>query len=190
MAEKQSAKNNKFTIKMQKKLVVLFMAALLSFTLLCVRLVWIVRENGISYQKQVLSQQRYDSTILPYRRGDIVDARGTLLATSEKVYNLVIDAKVMNYELRGEKPYMEPTLTALGEYFDLDMAAIREYVTTQEKSSYYVPKKQLTYDQIKGFKEAQAAEGSKINGVWFEEEYKRVYAYGSLAALAIGFTNK
>ncbi len=190
MAEKQSAKNNKFTIKMQKKLVVLFMAALLSFTLLCVRLVWIVRENGISYQKQVLSQQRYDSTILPYRRGDIVDARGTLLATSEKVYNLVIDAKVMNYELRGEKPYMEPTLTALGEYFDLDMAAIREYVTTQEKSSYYVPKKQLTYDQIKGFKEAQAAEGSKINGVWFEEEYKRVYPYGSLAAHAIGFTNK
>lgn len=187
--QKQDANNSRFSIKMQKKLVVLYVAVLLAFVLLCVRLVWITREKGTQYEKQVLSQQKYDSTVIPYRRGDIVDSKGTILATSEKVYNLVIDAKVMNYAYRDKLPYLEPTLEALGNYFDLDMAKIREYVTVNKNSSYYVPLKRLTYEQIRGFKEAQAVKGSNINGVWFEEEYKRIYPYGSLASDLIGFSN-
>lgn len=172
---------------MQKKLAVIFIGALLVFAGLCARLVWITRENEARYQKQVLSQQKYDSKTLPYRRGDILDARGTMLATSEKVYNLIIDAKVMTY---GEKrPYLEPTLSALGEHFELDIPALREYVTTHTNSSWYVPLKRLTYDQIKDFKAAQEAKDSKIRGVWFEEEYKRIYPYSSLAADLIGFTS-
>lgn len=186
---KQEADNNRFSIKMQKKLVVLYVAVLLAFVLLCVRLAWITREKGAQYEKQVLSQQKYDSTVIPYRRGDIVDSKGTVLATSEKVYNLVIDAKVMNYALGDTRPYLEPTLQALGENFDLDMGKIREYVAANPNSSYYVPLKRLSYEQIRGFKEAQAAEKSNINGVWFEEEFKRVYPYGSLAADMIGFAN-
>lgn len=190
MAEKQQqSANNRFSIKMQKKLVVLFVMVLLLFVALGVRLVWITRENGAQYQKQVLSQQKYDSTVIPYRRGDIVDARGTALATSEKVYNLVIDAKVMTYVYKDAYPYLEPTLTALGENFDLNVDEIREYVNSHQTSSYYVPLKKLTYDQIKGFKEAQAAKDSKIRGVWFEEEYQRRYPYNSLAADMIGFLN-
>lgn len=177
-------KSKKFSIKMQKKLVVLFILLLMMFIGLIVRLVWITRENEGDYQKKVLSQQRYTSTVIPYRRGNIVDVKGTRLATSEKVYNLVIDAKVMNYK----SDYLEPTLQALGENFDLDMAAIREYVTTNRNSSWYVPLKQLTYEEISGFQEAQKAD-SNINGVWFEEEYRRVYPYGSLAADVIGFSN-
>ncbi len=180
-------KKNKFSIKMQKKLVVLFVMVLLAFAGLSVRLVLLTYENGTQYQKQVLMQQQYDSSILPYRRGDIVDAKGTKLATSEKVYNLVIDAKVMNTELSGKTPYLEPTLEALGQYFDLDMQAIREYVSTNKTSSWYVPLKRLTYEEISGFQAAQL-ENKNIKGVWFEEEYKRVYPYGSLAADAIGFT--
>lgn len=181
-------KRNKFSIKMQKKLVVLFGLVLLAFTGLSIRLVWLTRENGTRYQKQVLAQQQYDSITLPYRRGDIVDAKGTKLATSEKVYNLVIDAKVMNTELNGKTPYLEPTLEALGQNFDLDMTAIREYVATHKEASWYVPLKRLTYDEISGFQQAKS-DNSNIKGVWFEEEYKRVYPYGSLAADTIGFTS-
>ena len=181
-------KRNKFSIKMQKKLVVLFGLVLLAFTGLSIRLIWLTRENGTRYQKQVLAQQQYDSITLPYRRGDIVDAKGTKLATSEKVYNLVIDAKVMNTELNGKTPYLEPTLEALGQYFDLDMTAIREYVATHREASWYVPLKRLTYDEISGFQQAKS-DNSNIKGVWFEEEYKRVYPYGSLAADTIGFTS-
>lgn len=173
----------KFTITMQKKLIFLFGVVLLAFAVLSIRMILITREDGESYKKQVLSQQQYDSTTLPYRRGDIVDAKGTRLAVSEKVYNLVIDSKI----ILSKDDYLEPTMQALGNNFELDMTAIREYVTTHPNSSYYVPLKQLTYDQISGFS-AESLENSKIRGIWFEEEYKRVYPQGSLACDVIGFT--
>ena len=183
-SHKRQRNKNRFSIKMQKKLVVLFVLVLLAFAGLSARLVYLIRENGTQYQKQVLAQQRYDSTIIPYRRGDIVDSQGTRLATSQKVYNLVIDSKVM----LADKNYLEPTLQALGANFDLDMTQIREYVNTHPTSSWYVPLRQLTYEEISGFKAAQS-KNSNIRGVWFEEEYKRVYPYGSLAADVIGFTS-
>ena len=142
---KEPKKPRKFTIKMQKKLVVLFFFVLLAFAGLCVRLYWISNKDGDKYKKQVLSQRGYDSTTLPFKRGDILDARGTKLATSEKVYNLIIDAKNMLY-LDGK--YLEPTLEALNYYFGLDVAEVREYVNTHKTSSWKVMKKQLTYDEI------------------------------------------
>ena len=174
---------------MKEKLVVSFAVILLAFAGLALRLVKITTEDGTRYTKQVLSQQEYDSTTLPFRRGDIVDAQGTKLAVSEKVYNLVIDSKVIMSEVQGKTPYYEPTMTALGKYFELDMNAIREYVQSHTSSAYYVPLKQLTYDQISGFK-AEMDANDKIKGIWFEEEYKRVYPMGSLAADVIGFTGK
>jgi len=177
-------KNQKFTIRMQKKLLWLFALILLGFIVLSGRLLWINKEKGIQYQKQVLSQQRYDSTTLPFKRGDIVDAKGTKLAVSEKVYNLVIDSYVMLYR----EEYLEPTLQALAANFpELDMTAIRQYVISHPESSWYVPLRQLSYDQISGFQAAQL-EDNNIKGVWFEEEYKRVYPNGSLAADVIGYT--
>ena len=178
-------KVKKFSIKMQKKLVVLFILLLAMFIGLTVRLVWITGENETDYQKQVLSQQQYTSTTIPYRRGNILDVKGTRLATSEKVYNLVIDAKVMNYRSQ----YLEPTLKALSEHFDLDMDEVREHVTKNKSSSWYVPLRQLTYEEISGFQEAQSAD-SNIQGVWFEEEYRRIYPYSSLAADVIGFSGR
>lgn len=174
----------KFSIRMQKKLVVLFVLVLLAFAGLSFRLSYIVKEKETKYQKKVFSQQGYDSTTLPFRRGDIVDAKGTKLATSEKVYNLVIDAAVMLYK----EDYLEPTLQALGNCFpQLDMTAVREYVSQHPNSSWYVPLKRLSFEEISGFKDMQS-EDDNIKGVWFEEEYKRVYPGGSLAADAIGFT--
>lgn len=183
MKEKKN-KVQKFSIKMQKKLVVLFICVLLAFAGLVVVLGLLVKDEGTRYQKKVLSQQRYDSTTLPCRRGDIVDSKGNKLATSEKVYNLVIDAAVMLYK----EDYLEPTMQALGSCFpDLDMTAIRQYVSTHPESSWYVPLRKLSYEQISGFQEMQQAD-KNIKGVWFEEEYKRVYPGGTLASDVIGFT--
>ena len=168
---------------MQKKLLCLYVLIILAFILLSFRLSWIVRADGADYEKQVLSQQKYDSITLPFRRGDIVDAKGTKLAVSEKVYNLVIDSRVM----LDREDYLEPTMEALAANFpDLDMTAVRQYVTSHPESSWYVPLRRMTYDQISGF-QAAALENSKIRGVWFEEEYKRVYPNGSLAADVVGF---
>lgn len=177
-------KTKKFTFKMQKKLVVLFLFVLLAFAGLSVRLFYLVQENETIYQKQVLSQQISDSKTIPFRRGDIVDAKGSVLATSEKVYNLQIDAFIM----QEKEAYLEPTLKALAENFpQLDISKIREYVVTHPESRYYIALRQLSFEEISGMKEAQAKDGN-IQGVYYEEEYKRVYPGGSLAADVIGFT--
>lgn len=159
--------------------------------LLAVRLIVIVVKNGDNYQRHILMQQSYSSTVLPCRRGDIYDANGIKLASSEKVYTLVIDAAVMNTELSKEKKYLQPTLDLLGQTFkQLDMVEITNYVKNNPASRWYVPKttKRMSYDEVKSFMEAQNEKDSLIKGVWFEEDYRRIYPGGSLAADVIGFT--
>lgn len=179
-------KVKKFSIKMQKKLVVLFFVILLAFVALSIRLIFINKENGENYKKQILSQQNYVSTVLPFKRGDILDAQGSKLAYSEKVYNLVVDSDIIN----KNEGSLEPTLEALDACFDIDIDALRTYITTNTENKYYVLLKQLSYDEIAPFVEMQDNTGDypNIKGIWFEEEYKRVYPYGSLACDAIGFT--
>ena len=179
---KPKQKPKRFHFYMQKKLAVLFIIVLLAFVGLGVRLIWIANEKGIQYEKEILQQQSYDSTTIPFKRGEIVDAKGTPLAVSEKYYNLVIDAEIINY--RPE--YFEPTMAALAACFELDMSAIRAHVKTNTGSNYYVPLKLLTVQQKTKFEE-MAAENSNIQGVWFESVYKRVYPMSTLACDVIGF---
>ena len=80
--KRKGGNKNRFSSKMQEKLVVLFILILLAFVGLSFRLVMITTKDGTRYTKQVLSQQEYDSTTIPFRRGDIVDAQGTKLAVS------------------------------------------------------------------------------------------------------------
>ena len=77
----------RFTISMQKRLMVLFIIVVAAFIILAFRLFMIQRDNGRSYTMQVLSQQAYDNKALPYKRGRITDAKGTVLADSQLVYN-------------------------------------------------------------------------------------------------------
>lgn len=173
---------------MQKKLIVLFFLVLSAFVGLSVRLILINRDNGEQYKRQVLSQQRYDSRVIPFKRGDIVDAKGTKLAVSEKVYNIILDAK-----LAGEKEeYINDTLQALNSCFHLDTSQIRAYIAANPTSQYYVLAKKLSYDEISPFVELQndTANNPNIKGIWFEEEYERAYPNGSLASDVIGFTGK
>lgn len=182
----EEKKVKKFSLKMQKKLVVLFLAVLLAFVALSIRLIMINKEKGENYKKQILSQQNYVSTVLPFKRGDILDAQGSKLAYSEKVYNLVVDSKLI-LQTEGS---LEPTLTALDACFDVNVDEMRTYITEHPSDQYYVVLKQLSYDEIAPFKEMQnnKKEYPDISGVWFEEEYKRIYPYGTLASDAIGFT--
>lgn len=54
-AKKQKS-NQRFTIKMQKKLLVLFGLVLLAFIGLSARLLWISREKGREYQQAMLQE--------------------------------------------------------------------------------------------------------------------------------------
>lgn len=189
---KQAKKPQRFHIYMQKKLAVLFILVLLAFVGLGIRLIWISHEKGTQYNKEILKQQDYSSVTLPYKRGDIVDSKGVKLAVSEKFYNLVIDASVINYD----EGYLEPTLEALQHcYPQLNMQEIRNHVVKNTESKYYVPLKLLDFEQKQAFEEYKAAKSEEngkdlIKGIWFEDIYKRIYPYSTLACDVIGFTGK
>ena len=81
----------------------------LLFVLLIGRLIYFsIFKNGI-YKRQVLSQQNYSSETLPYKRGDILDRDGNTLATSQKMYTLVLEPKNI---LRSEE-VQKSTIDAL-----------------------------------------------------------------------------
>lgn len=188
----------KFNKKMQKKLVVLFVIIALLLLGLIVRLMYIEHTSGKKYEKKVLSQQKYDSTVIPYQRGNITDCKGTILATSVDVYNVILDCKVLN----SDSADIDPTINALVTCFpQLNETDLRNLITDKPKSQYNVLAKKLSYEEIQVFEDMQAAEKEasdkkssdaekkgKINGVWFEKEYQREYPYGSLASAVVGFT--
>ena len=189
-----------FTGRMQRKLAAAFVVVLLAMLGLNYQITKIQKENGTQYAQTVLSQQGYSSSTIPYRRGDITDVNGTVLATSEEVYNLIIDAKQLNEkeeQLGGVKvdekgnnlSYVEATLGAISAYFpDIDTGAIRTLLTDKPDNQYYVAAEQMTKDQIREFEAEMEAEGSRIVGVWFETEYLRKYPYSTLACDLLGFT--
>lgn len=180
-------KRKKFLARMQAKLFFIVVIFTVLFICLMIRILYINEKDGKRYEKIVLAQQSYDSIEIPYRRGDILDRNGTQLATSEKVYNLIIEPKNI---LQNEKVEKD-TVNALKKYFNLTDESINEAL--KDGSSLYKKMlKKLTYDEIKEFKDFVAEhakdEAKNVKGVWFEDEYKRYYPYGSLACHAIGFT--
>lgn len=182
---------NEVEKEIKEKLVVLLGIILLAFAGLCVRLYVIVRDDGDTYTRKILSQQKYDSITIPFRRGDIVDCKGTKLAVCENVYNVILDVHVINDagKLLNED-FMTPTMQALDMYLNLDMEKVRNYANNNPDSQYYVLAKRLSYDEIDGLQNAMNENDSKIKGIWFEKEYRRYYPLGTIACDAIGFTSK
>lgn len=157
-------------------------------------------KNGDKYAKQVLSQQTYDSRTIPFRRGEILDRNGNILAKSEKVYNVILDC----YAINSVEDYLEPTVRAVSEVLDLDAAEVRDRICDEatRDSRYQVIKKEISIEEKNKFEEytdlsedrklseAQRQELENVKGVWFEEAYVRSYPMGSLACSVLGFANK
>lgn len=176
-----------FTPKMRKKLRVLFIIILAAFVGLGIRLYLITRDKGDEYARLVLSQQEYDSKIIPYRRGDIYDRNGMILAASNKVYNVILDCSI----LLGKEEYLEPTLSALNSAFNLDISEIRQFITANPSSRYKILAKRVSYEDMMEFQALKndSEDGDLIKGVWFEDEYVRQYPNSTLGCDIIGFTS-
>ncbi len=183
---RKKEKTYKFLTRMKAKMLIIFIA--IAGVLICLvgRLAYIELKSGDKYAKIVLNQQEYSSKTIPFRRGDIVDRKGTVLATSTDVYNVILDCSV----LTSKEDYLEPTLSALNQCFGLDTEELRTYVSENPKKQYYVLAKKLPYDEIAQFESLQNDKktGKNIKGVWFEKEYIRNYPYDSLACSILGFT--
>lgn len=197
--------------KMSKKLVGLFGLVILALVFLALDITRINAASGQQYKRIVLAQaqQQYDSKTIPFQRGDITDRNGTILATSEKMYNLVLDCQVVNTEqdtdtAKNVKIYKEETVRALVSLFDVSETELRGVLDAEDtrSSQYYVLKKNLTINDKKrfeaytnpeseenaGLSEAEKNARYYVKGIWFEENYVRKYPLDSQACDLIGFT--
>ncbi|WP_243143520.1 peptidoglycan D,D-transpeptidase FtsI family protein [Pseudobutyrivibrio xylanivorans] len=170
----------------------MFGAICILFVFLIGRVMYIQYTSGDKYEKIVLSQQKYDSTIIPFQRGNIVDTRGTVLATSVDVYNVILDCKVLNEKDEKINGSISSTISLVTECFEeIDKEKITTQLESHPKSQYYVLAKKVSYEEMSAFEEKKASEEykDKIYGIWFEKEYIRQYPYGSLAAATIGYAS-
>lgn len=184
---------------MQIKLTAVFAFVLCMLVVLLVRITYITAKSGNQYAKQVLSQQSYDSRTIPYRRGEIQDTNGIILARSEKVYNVVLDC----YAINSKEDYIEPTIEAVCSVLDLEEAEVRDRIENDKTrdSQYQVVKRKVTEEEKEAFEDYVSLDESRnlsdtqkkklrnVQGVWFEEQYDRTYPYSKLASNVIGFSN-
>ena len=176
----------KFSKNMQKKLVLLFVAIILAFVFLIGRITYINAANGEDYTRIVLDQQQYDSRTIPFKRGDIVDRNGTKMATSERVYNVILDVKVMT----SDEDSIEPTIQVLKDCFEIDEEEVRDLIEESPSSRYNILKKRVDYETYKKFEAIDEDDENypDVAGIWLEEDYVRTYPYNTLASDVIGFT--
>ncbi len=176
----------KLTKLMQKKLIMVFVGIVAVFAVLVGRITYINASNGDKYSKIVLDQQQYGSRTIPFKRGDIVDRNGTKLATSTRVYNVILDAKV----LLSEERYREPTINVLESCFGISREDVENILEAEPESRYKILLKGIDYNKAKEFEGIDTDDESypDVNGVWLEEDYIRMYPYNTLASDVIGFT--
>ena len=176
---------------MKKKLAYAYMIAALALFVLIGVMISLILGKGENYSKVVLSQQSYSSTVIPFKRGTIMDRNQTVLAASEQVYNLILDPSVIN---QGNEDDIEATVEALTTVFGYPREDVEKAISENPASAYVRYEKEMTDDKRAAFETYQTAHNSdkkasgKITGVWFEPEYRRVYPYNTLACTIMGFS--
>ncbi len=192
MADRRKQRNQfefltkKFPKRMKTKLVWLFMLIILAFLVLIIRITYINATKGNVYTQTVLDQQQYDSRVIPYKRGDITDRNGTKIATSERVYNVILDVYVM----LSDEDYEEPTKQVLEGCFGISGAAVDKAIEEDPESRYTILARNVSYEKAQEFQAIDENEEDypNVKGIWLEDNYLRSYPYNSLACDVIGFS--
>lgn len=183
--QKTTDKIKKFTTRMQARLLLVFCVVTLLLVGLIGRLIYIMQTDGERYAKQVLSRQSYVSAVLPFKRGEILDRNGTVLARSELRYRLILDPE--NLLLNSDK--MPTTLDALKTHYGIEPEVITTILEERPNSRYKILLDDLQLSQVETFKKLLEDKNSNVKSLWFEEKYVRAYPYDTIACDILGFTS-
>lgn len=181
---RRRAKPKQFSQKMRITLFAIFCVCLFAFGLLLFKIYRINRDDGDRYKKEALSQQSYTNAVLNFQRGDIKDRNDTTLAVSVRKYNLVLEPRTL---LTNEDKKIV-TLNAISKFFGVEQSALEDIIEKKPKSMYEKidSLKELSSDQVEKFQK-KMKKNEDIQGVWFEEVYKRNYPLKTVGASIIGF---
>ncbi len=155
----------------RKKILVVFLVALLVLLGLIGRLVYLMIFDAEYYQEKAEALHEREREIKA-ARGEIVDANGVVLATNKSVCTIsVIHNQITN---------AEQVIEVLSKELELDEAIVRkrvEKVSSIERIKTNVDKE--VGDRIRAY---------ELDGVKVDEDYKRYYPYNELASKVLGFT--
>ena len=179
------SKRSKLFLKgMRRKTKIAYLLVVGVLVALTIRVVYINVANGKEYSEAVVLQMDYNSTDIPYERGEILDRNGNVLANSEKTYNLILEPVNILITEKGKAA----TRAAVLEYFDVSGDDFDKHIANED-SYYEVVLKDLPYTKVKAFEDyCKTDEGADVIGVRFETVYKRNYPNGSLACHLLGYT--
>ena len=155
----------------RKKILIVFVVALLVLLGLIGRLVYLMIFDAEYYQKKAEALHEREREIKA-ARGEIIDANGVVLATNKSVCTI----SVIHSQLTDPELVIEVLANELG----MEEAAVRkrvEKVSSMERVKTNVEK--AVGDRIREY---------NLDGVKVDEDYKRYYPYDELASKVLGFT--
>lgn len=155
----------------RKKILVVFLCAVIIIAGLAGRLVYLMVFDAEYYQEKAEALHEREREIKA-ARGEIVDTNGTVLATNRTVCTISV---IYNQVKEPEK-----VIAALSKELEMDEEAVRskvEKVSSMERVKTNVDKK--TGDRIREM---------ELEGVKVDEDFKRFYPYNELASKVLGFT--
>ena len=172
-------KTRKLRRKMKIKLIIVVGFVVVALFLLAGVMINISKTSKDKYAKKVFDNLKYKNSTILAKRGDITDRTGTILAYSEKVYNLILDPN--SY-------WLDDTLV---QYLGCDRQELIDIFESQRGNNcaYKRIKRYMTYDEVQEYKAAKEAD-NKINSSWLEEEYVRTYPFDSMLASVLGYATE
>ncbi len=168
----------------QKRIFYMLLGTMVVFVGLCIRIAWVQFVDGSTLQKKAAEQQTRDR-LISSKRGSIIDRNGKVLAVSASAESVSVSPATLRSCLDGSK-----TIT-----FDYVAKNLAEYLGMEEEAVYKKLTSNTSYEIIK--RKVEKAEADKvrkflsdnnITGINMDEDSKRYYPYGDLAAQVIGFT--
>ena len=182
---RRRGKPKRFNRKMCITVFLVFCVCLFTFGVLLFKIYRINSKDGDRYRKEALSQQSYTNTVLNYQRGDVKDRNNTTLAVSVRKYDLVLEPRTLGKDEKKK----QATVDAIAKTFGVAASVVEEVIQKKPNSMY---------EHIDSLKELPAKKVDKckkqikkerLEGVWFEEVYKRNYPLKTVGASIIGFMN-
>jgi stage V sporulation protein D (sporulation-specific penicillin-binding protein) len=164
---------------MKRRIIFLLSIFSLLLILLVIRVGWIQIVKGTEYKRLASEQQTRGSTINS-TRGVISDRNGKALALSQKVNTIAITP----YMVRKSSEKVNAIANKLAEILGLDSSFILEKINS--KNSYETIARKI--DEKIGLKVKDWIKEKSIDGIYVDDDTKRVYPFNNLAAHVIGFT--
>ena len=155
----------------RKKIMVVFVCAMLVLLGLIGRLVYLMIFDAEYYQEKAEALHEREREIKA-ARGEIIDRNGTVLATNKTVCTI----SVIHSQIKDK----EKVIRVLSEELELEPEIVRkrvEKVSSMERVKTNVDKE--IGDRIREY---------ELDGVKVDEDFKRYYPYDELASKVLGFT--